>query len=66
MVVTCGIDNRVITTHETSTHRRRNGGVVTEGMCPTKFYAKVQCPHKILQLQAHDSGVCNRLRSNVV
>ena len=26
MVVTCGIDNKVITTRETSTHRRRNGG----------------------------------------
>ena len=30
---------------------------------PTKFYAggDCECPHKILQKQALDSGVCDRL-----
>ena len=33
---------------------------------PTEFYVGGQCPHKILQQQAHYSGICGRLISERV
>ena len=44
----------------------KGGGVALGARPPTEFYVGGQCPHKILQQQAHYSGVCGRLISEGV